>query len=210
MTSISTNDGAISALQVLRSLSNSMQDTQRQISSGLRVGMASDNAAYWSIATTMRSDNMALSAVQDALGLGAAKVDTAYAGMTAVVDVLKEFNAKLVTASEESVDKAKIQEELEQLKQQVQAIAHSSSFSSQNWLVTDIEDIYDRTLDIARVTSSFVRDSSGGVSVKSAEFHLSEVSLFNKAGGGLLQKDSRISLTIGGMNRPGFAGDPNS
>ena len=199
MTSISTNDGAISALQVLRSLSNSMQDTQRQISSGLRVGMASDNAAYWSIATTMRSDNMALSAVQDALGLGAAKVDTAYAGMTAVVDVLKEFNAKLVTASEESVDKAKIQEELEQLKQQVQAIAHSSSFSSQNWLVTDIEDIYDRTLDIARVTSSFVRDSSGGVSVKSAEFHLSEVSLFNKAGGGLLQKDSRISLTIGGI-----------
>ena len=41
--------------------------TQGQISSGLRVANASDNAAYWSIATTMKSDTGALSAVTDAL-----------------------------------------------------------------------------------------------------------------------------------------------
>ncbi len=86
---------------------------------GFPVGTASDNAAYWSIATTMRSDNMALSAVQDALGLGAAKVDTAYAGMENAVEVVKEIRAKLVAATEDGVDKAKIQEEIEQLKQQL-------------------------------------------------------------------------------------------
>lgn len=123
MTSILTNISAMSALQTLRSISSGLADIQRQVSSGLRVGTAADNAAYWSISTTMRSDNMAISAVSDALGLGAAKVDTAYAGMSAVIDVLQEFKAKLVAAKEPGVDKAKIQTELEQLKQQVMSIA---------------------------------------------------------------------------------------
>lgn len=199
MSSILTNSGAISALQALRSISGSMQETQRQVATGLRVGEASDNAAYWSISTTMRSDNMAISAVEDALGLGAAKVDTAYAGISSVTDLLTEFRAKLVAAREEGVDKAKIQDELFQLQQQVRGVARSSSFSGENWLDTDIADIHDKTLDIERIVSSFVRDASGSVSVKTADFHLSEVSLFNSTGGGLLEKDNRKSLTIGGI-----------
>ncbi|MGO8381428.1 flagellin, partial [Rhizobium ruizarguesonis] len=61
-----------------------------------RVDTASDNAAYWSIATTMRSDNKALSAVSDALGLGAANVDTAYTAMDNAIDVVDEIKSKLV------------------------------------------------------------------------------------------------------------------
>lgn len=93
MTSILTNMAAMAALQTLRTIGANMADTQRQVSSGLRVQTAADNAAYWSISTTMRSDNMALSAVSDALGLGAAKVDVAYAGMESTIDVLSEFRA---------------------------------------------------------------------------------------------------------------------
>src|SRR5690606_34513427 len=74
MTSILTNVAAMAALQTLRTIGNEMETSQARVSSGMRVGEAKDNAAYWSIATTMRSDNQALSAVQDALGLGAAKV----------------------------------------------------------------------------------------------------------------------------------------
>jgi flagellin len=90
MSSVLTNTNAMAALATLRNISSNMEDTQARISSGLRVGSASDNAAYWSIATTMRSDNMALSSVSDALGLGAAKVDTAYAGMESAIEVVKE------------------------------------------------------------------------------------------------------------------------
>ncbi|MGP4753987.1 flagellin N-terminal helical domain-containing protein, partial [Agrobacterium pusense] len=88
MTSILTNIAAMTALQTLRSIGQNMEATQDRVSSGQRVREASDNAAYWSIATTMRSDNGALSAVQDALGLGAAKVDTAYAGMESSIEVV--------------------------------------------------------------------------------------------------------------------------
>jgi flagellin len=90
MASILTNSSAMSALSTLRSIASSMESTQNSISTGLKVSKASDNAAYWSISTTMRSDNMALSAVTDALGVGAAKVDTAYAGMDSAIEVVKE------------------------------------------------------------------------------------------------------------------------
>ena len=94
MASILTNSSAMSALSTLRSIASNMESTQNAISTGLKVSKASDNAAYWSISTSMRSDNMALSAVSDALGLGAAKVDTAYSGMESAIDVVKEMMKK--------------------------------------------------------------------------------------------------------------------
>lgn len=199
MTSILTNLSAMTALQTLRSLSSDLQVTQERVSSGLRVAIAADNAAYWSISTTMRSDSKAISAAADALGLGAAKVDTAYAGMTSVIDVLTEFQARLVAATEEGVDKAKVQTELDQLKDQVKSITDSASFSGQNWLTTDIADIYDVNINKTQVLSSFVRDSNGGVSTKSMTVDLSEISLFNSTGGGLLERDPRDIKTIAGM-----------
>ena len=90
MTSLLTNVASIAALSTLRSINSQLDATQAKISSGLRVETASDNAAYWSIATTMRSDDSSLAAVHDALGLGSAKVDAAYAGMDAAVDVVKD------------------------------------------------------------------------------------------------------------------------
>ncbi|WP_442935592.1 flagellin N-terminal helical domain-containing protein, partial [Nitratireductor sp. CH_MIT9313-5] len=59
MASINTNASAMTALQTLNTISKNMATTQSRISTGLRVAEASDNAAYWSIATTMKSDNKA-------------------------------------------------------------------------------------------------------------------------------------------------------
>ncbi|UJW76091.1 flagellin N-terminal helical domain-containing protein [Rhizobium sp. SL42] len=170
MTSILTNNAAMTALQTLRSIDASMEGTQARVSSGLRVGNASDNAAYWSIATTMRSDNMALSAVQDALGLGAAKIDTAYAAMDSAIEVVKEIKAKIVTATEEGVDKNKVQEEISQLQQQLMSISQGASFSGQNW-VAGGADTENAPEDVT-VISGFVRDSSNNVAVTSTSYTL--------------------------------------
>ncbi|MCF6369550.1 flagellin N-terminal helical domain-containing protein [Rhizobium halophilum] len=190
MTSILTNTAAMSALSTLRSISGQMDETQARVSSGLRVGGASDNAAYWSIATTMRSDNMALSSVQDALGLGAAKVDTAYAGMNSAIEVVKEIKAKLVAATEDGVDKAKIQEEITQLQDQLKGISQSASFSGQNWLQADLSG-GTVTKD---VVASFVRNDSGLVSVKKVGYDLSSSTvLFDTAAAdkaGILDKNA--------------------
>src|ERR1700710_36361 len=105
MTSIITNNAAMAALQTLRGINSNLSQTQNAVSSGLRISTASDNAAYWSIATTMRSDGGAMSAVSDALGLGAAKVDTASTAMDSAISIVQSIKDKLVSAEEGSVDK---------------------------------------------------------------------------------------------------------
>ena len=196
MTSILTNTSAMAALQTLRSISSSMEDTQSRISSGLRVGSASDNAAYWSIATTMRSDNAALSSVQDALGLGAAKVDTAYSGMESAIEVVKEIKAKLVAATEDGVDKTKIQEEITQLQEQLTSIAEAASFSGENWLSADLTG---GTNLEKSVVASFVRDASGNVSVKKVDYTLDDTNVLFDSGGatGILDAEALFTGTDG-------------
>jgi flagellin len=53
MNSIHTNQAATLALSTLRGIDANMADVQDNVSSGLRITEASNNAAYWSIATTM-------------------------------------------------------------------------------------------------------------------------------------------------------------
>ncbi|NKQ72315.1 flagellin [Rhizobium sp. UPM1132] len=171
MTSINTNNAAMAALQTLRGINQGLQETQARVSSGYRVGKAADNAAYWSIATTMRSDNKALSAVSDALGLGAAKVDTAYSAMDSAIDVVGDIKAKLVAATENGVDKAKVQEEISQLQQQLLSVAQSASFSGENWVAGA-----DGTKN---VVASFVRDGSNAVSVVMTDYVLDSSSMGN-------------------------------
>lgn len=166
MTSILTNVAAMSALQTLRTIGNDMETTQGRVSTGLRVGVAADNAAYWSIATTMRSDNRAITTVADALGLGAAKVDTAYTALENVIEVMSEIKAKLVAAREPGVDKNKINDEIKELKNQLVSTAQSASFSGENWLYNSGTD----PLGVKSVVASFVRTASGNVSVATLDF----------------------------------------
>jgi flagellin len=163
MTSINTNNAAMAALSTLRGINNNLETTQNAVSSGLRISKASDNAAYWSIATTMKSDVGAIGAVSDALGLGAAKVDTAYTAMDSAIDIVGQIKDKLVTAKEGSVDKTKVQEELTQLQEQLSSVAQSASFNGENWVVA-------ASGGSASVVSSFVRNSSGGVSVTTTAY----------------------------------------
>ncbi|PWE54149.1 flagellin [Metarhizobium album] len=175
MSSILTNWTALAALDTLRSIGSQLGTTQSRISSGYRVENASDNAAYWSIATTMRSDNKALSAVEDAIGLGSAKVDTTYAGMNAAIEVVDEIKAKLVAAREPGVDKLKVGLEIEELKNQIHSIAQSSSFSGENWLYTNVSG----GLTTKELVTSFVRSANGTVSIGTTNFDAHNAALIS-------------------------------
>jgi flagellin len=135
--SINTNFAAQTALASLNQTNKSMLQTQNRISTGFRVATAEDNAAYWSMATSMRADNKSLSAVNDALGIGAATIDVAYTGMNAAIDVVKEMGAKLVAARQPGVDKAKVQSEIDELQNQLRSIAKGATIAGQNWLGVD-------------------------------------------------------------------------
>tara|TARA_R110002020_G_scaffold6689_16_gene28427 strand:- start:1639 stop:3354 length:1716 start_codon:yes stop_codon:yes gene_type:complete len=200
MTSIHTNSGAISALQTLRSIGNNLTAVQGIVSSGLTVQTAADNAAYWSISTTMRSDNRAISTVMDALGLAAAKTDVAYAATESIVDILSTFRARLVAAQEAGVDRRKVQAELVQLNEQTQSVVGSASFSGVNWLRTSASTHLMETPDLgSSVVSGFVRSAGGLVSVKTTDLNLKITSMLNLGGGGILQKELGGIGDIGGF-----------
>lgn len=177
MNSINTNFAAMTALRSLQSTNNEMTKTQNRISTGLRVANAEDGASYWSIATTMRSDNKALSTVNDALGLGAATVDVAYTALDTAIKVTSEIKSKLVAAREPGVDRAKIQDELGELQNQLQSIAESSTFSGQNWLSVDSSATgYNATKSIV---ASFSRAADGGVSIGTINVSTADVKLYD-------------------------------
>lgn len=205
MASILTNTSAMTALQTLRSVNAGLEKTQQQVSSGLRVQKASDNAAYWAISTTMRSDNRAFSAVSDAIELGSATVNTAYDATSSIIDVLSEFKAKLVAAKENGVDKSKIQHELDQLNAQAETTVISASFSGQNWLSTNAPTHLMETIDLTTdVVSSFVRSENGAVAVATNKVNLKSTSMLNAGGGGILQKEIGGVGDIGGFRSTGI------
>ncbi|RLQ88829.1 flagellin [Notoacmeibacter ruber] len=179
MSSIHTNVAAMTALKSLQATNKALESTQKNISTGFRVSDASDNAAYWSIATTMRSDNKALSTVNDALGLGAAKVDVAYTAMNSAIEVVDEIKTKLVASREPGVDRTKIQSEIEALQGQLTSIAESASFSGENWLSFN-----DDTGTSKEIVASFTRSSSGNVSVGTISIDISNIKLFGNDGAG--------------------------
>ena len=159
MTSINTNRAAMTALASLNATQTKLDATQQRISTGLRVGSAQDNAAYWSIATTMKSDNSSLSTVKDALGLGAATVDVSYTAVNSVITVAQQIKDKLVAALQPGVDRNKIQAEITQLQNQMKSTADSATFSGSNWLSEDSTSAsYNPNKSII---SSFQRDSNG-------------------------------------------------
>ncbi|ULL00153.1 flagellin [Bradyrhizobium sp. I71] len=140
MSSLLTNSTAMTALQTLRSVSSQLSTTQNRISTGQRVATASDNAAYWSIATSMRADNATLSAVSDSLGLSAATVDTEYTALTSVIgdkdSGLTKLQALLVQSKTAGIDRTKIQADITQIQQDMKLKANSATFNGINWLST--------------------------------------------------------------------------
>jgi flagellin len=200
MNSINTNAAAMTALQSLQMTSKDMLTVQSRISTGLKVSSAADNAAYWSIATTMKSDNAALATVQDALGLGKSTINVAYTAMNNGIDLVSQIKTKLVAAAEPGVDRTKIQSEISELQNQLKSVADSASFSGENWLSVDSSaTTYNAT---RQIVSSFTRSANGTVSVGNIAIDTSVDVLFDASGSaaGILDggRDSTGALVTSG------------
>src|SRR4051812_17649355 len=186
--SLLTNSSAMTALQTLRNVSSQLATTQSRITTGQRVATASDNAAYWSIATSMRADNAALSAVSDSLGLSAATVDTEYTALTAVVGDktggLTKLQALLVEAKTAGIDRTKIQADITQIQQQMKGTADAATFNGVNWLSTTAA-----TPATFNLVSSFSR-VGGTPTIGSITPTIANYSLYTATQTGILDKVS--------------------
>ena len=175
--SIKTNFAAMTALQSLNMTNKALNNTQSRVSTGYRVAEASDNAAYWAIATSLRNDKSALGTINDSLGLGAGQVDVAYTGVNQALDIATQIRDKLVSAANGTVDRELVQQDIDQLQEQLLTVATGANYSGTNWLLDAA------TPTQTGIVANYVVNASGSAVTQSIDVDLSQIRLFDNAAG---------------------------
>lgn len=169
--SILTNSSAMVALQNLRSTNRGLETVQSQISTGLKVASAKDNASIFAISKVMESDVSGFKAISDSLSLGAATVAVSSNAAKQIGGILNEIKSKIVTASNENVDRQKIQDEIVSLRSQISGIVGTAQFNGLNLIDGSV------TSGTFSVVSSLDRSSSGTVSTSSISITTQNLSI---------------------------------
>ncbi len=159
MSSILTNNGAMVALQTLKSVNKNLTATQNAISTGKDVATAKDNSAVWAISKVMESDVKGFTAIKDSLGLGESTVAVARNAAETVTDLLTQMKGKIVAAQEDNVDRAKINTDVSALKDQIASVVGAAQFNGLN--------LVDGSAGSASILASLDRDSTGAVTASS-------------------------------------------
>tara|TARA_B100000949_G_scaffold235293_1_gene257553 strand:+ start:380 stop:1633 length:1254 start_codon:yes stop_codon:yes gene_type:complete len=155
MSSILTNQGAIVALQTLKSINSGLNKAQSEISTGKAIGSAKDDAAIWAISKTMEADVSAFKAVSTSLNTAKATVETARSAAEQITEKLKGIKDKVVTAqSASSSDRVKLQDDIELMSKQIESIVNAAQFNGVNLIDGTSTATYDMVSSLDRVGST--------------------------------------------------------
>ena len=134
MNSILHNSAAMSALQSLNMTQQALATVQNQVSSGLAVANASDNAAYWSIATQLNADSTMVHASNSALTQSQAVLDTANTAINSMITTINAIQTALTEATNPGASLININTTLASLGQQLTDAVTGASFNGINVL----------------------------------------------------------------------------
>ena len=132
---INTNISAINAQRQLGVSNLALSKSLERLSSGKRINRAADDAAGLAISETLKSQvlglNQATANAQDSINL----IQTAEGGLEATTTMLHRMRELAVQASSDTytqADRAKIQEEMSQLQDELTRVASTTQFNGRN------------------------------------------------------------------------------
>ncbi|MBT8471735.1 MAG: flagellin [Marinicaulis sp.] len=134
---INTNPGALVALQNLTRITQSLEETQRRVSTGLEVSSAKDNPAIYALAQKQRAELGSIESVQQGLRIGSSTVDVALAAGEGISDLLIEMRALASQAADPSItaaDRTLIQDQYVELAEQIGRLVDSATIGGRNLL----------------------------------------------------------------------------
>jgi flagellin len=229
MSSVLTNTGAMTALQVLNSANKQMSVTQGRISTGLKVASADQNAAIYAMAGVMKADVAGFQTIQEGLGVAESAVSVGRTAAESIGDLLKEMKTKITSAQDGTQDRTKIQAEIDELVGQIDQIGKSASFNGLNYLkgTDDVEFLsslsrsttdganYDVTsstisfqkqdLVLGEAAASKVEHTAAGATAKAAVASVTDVAItFDPAVGNA----GTFDVSIGGVAYSTITNDP--
>jgi flagellin len=135
--SINSNQNALIALQNLNATESKLSTTQNDISTGLAVNSAQDNASIWSIAQGQRADISSLDAVTQSLNRATSISDVASTAGQSVSDLLTQVKAKVVAALDTSLNttsRTALNSDFQSLLSQISDVVNNASFDGANIL----------------------------------------------------------------------------
>jgi len=203
MSSILTNNGAMVALQTLKSVNKNLEMTQNAISTGKDVATAKDNSAVWAISKVMESDVKGFNAIKDSLSLGESTVAVARNASETVTDLLTQMKEKIVGAQEDNVDRAKINADVSALKDQIESVVGAAQFNGLN--------LVNGSSGPASILASLDRDAAGDVTASSISVAAQDLSVGGYTAKGVLAGSDNVTTdndTAGfTMDKTGGSGD---
>lgn len=136
MSSILTNNGAMVALQTLKGINAGLAKTQDEISTGKSVATAKDNAAVWAISKVMEADVSGFKAISSGLATAGQTVGMAREGAEQITGLLTKMRDTIVTSQNatNAQDRAKLQEDVTNLKAQIEGVVKGSQVNGLNLL----------------------------------------------------------------------------
>ncbi|MBO3761033.1 hypothetical protein [Ciceribacter sp. L1K22] len=172
---LSINTAAAQALSLLVGVGRAAPPASTRAAS-LKVEQASDNAAYWSIATTVKVDGLSLSSAEAATSRASALVDTAALGLADAATLLDQIRSTLVAAKRSDISRSGIGARLDVLKEKLLAVADQSEFDGENWLSLPAG----RSPNVEAIVASVSRTAAGELSVNVIDFDTSGAVLVSR------------------------------
>jgi flagellin len=123
------------ALQYLNLTNAQLENTQKHVSTGLKVASAKDDGATYAIAQNMRGDVAGYQAVTDSLNRGISVIDVALSAGQSVSDLLIQMKQKALAASDRSLDtisRQALNEDFIALRDQITSIVKNAVFNNVN------------------------------------------------------------------------------
>lgn len=134
MTSILTNNGAMAALQTLKSINRDLGTVQGQISSGKKVDNAKDNAAVWAVSKVMEADVAGFKKISEGLAVGGSTVAVARNAAETTTKLLTQMKDRIVQANDpaQANNLGKIQADVAALRGQIESVVGAAQFNGVN------------------------------------------------------------------------------
>jgi flagellin len=162
MSSILTNSSALSALQSLSQTESALKTTENQVSTGLAVSSAADNASYWSIATQLSADSGVVTAANSALSQSQAVLSTASSAISSVTSTIASIETALTQATNPGADLSAIETTLVGLSSQLVSTVKAASFNGLNVLDSSTMTSSSANTGSLAFVSGFNATSTGG------------------------------------------------
>jgi len=112
--------------------------TQNQVSTGLAVANASQNAAYWSVGQQLTSDSGIVTATNAALSQSQAIFDTATSAINSVITTINSIQTAVTEATNPGANISNINTTLASLSAQLTDAINGASFNGTNVLNASI------------------------------------------------------------------------